>query len=33
LKIKGFDRAKEFSWEQAATKTVALYGELCRGDR
>jgi glycosyltransferase involved in cell wall biosynthesis len=33
LKVKGFDRAKQFSWEQAATKTVALYGELCRDDR
>jgi glycosyltransferase involved in cell wall biosynthesis len=29
LKVKGFDRAKQFSWEQAATKTVALYRELC----
>jgi glycosyltransferase involved in cell wall biosynthesis len=33
LKVKGFDRAKQFSWEQAATKTVALYGELCHDDR
>jgi len=33
LKVKGFDRAKQFSWEQAATKTIALYGELCRDDR
>jgi len=33
LKIKGFNRSKQFSWEQAATKTVALYGELCRDDR
>ena len=33
LKVKGFDRAKQFSWEQAATKTVALYEELCHGDR
>jgi glycosyltransferase involved in cell wall biosynthesis len=24
LKVKGFDRAKQFSWEQAATKTIAL---------
>jgi len=23
LKVKGFDRAKQFSWEQAATKTEA----------
>ena len=29
LKVKGFDRAKQFSWEKAATQTVALYGELC----
>ncbi len=29
LKIKGFDRVKQFSWEQAARKTVALYRELC----
>ena len=29
LKIKGFDRAKQFSWEQAATRTVALYREVC----
>jgi glycosyltransferase involved in cell wall biosynthesis len=33
LKVKGFDRAKQFSWEQAAVKTIALYGELCHGDR
>ena len=33
LKIKGFNRSKQFSWEQAATKTVALYGELCHDDR
>jgi glycosyltransferase involved in cell wall biosynthesis len=33
LKVKGFDRVKQFSWEQAAAKTVALYGELCRVDR
>jgi glycosyltransferase involved in cell wall biosynthesis len=29
LRVKGFDRAKQFSWEQAAAKTVALYRELC----
>ncbi len=33
LKVKGFGRAKQFSWEQAATKTIALYRELCRDDR
>jgi glycosyltransferase involved in cell wall biosynthesis len=31
LKVKGFARAKQFSWEQTATKTVALYRELCEG--
>jgi len=31
LKVKGFDRAKQFSWEQAAAKTVALYREVCGG--
>jgi glycosyltransferase involved in cell wall biosynthesis len=31
LKVRGFARAKQFSWEQAATKTVALYRELCGG--
>ncbi len=31
LKIRGFARAKQFSWEQAAAKTVALYRELCGG--
>jgi glycosyltransferase involved in cell wall biosynthesis len=31
LKVKGFARAKQFSWEQAAAKTVALYRELCEG--
>ena len=29
LKIKGFARAKQFSWEQAAAKTVELYREVC----
>ena len=29
LKVKGFVRAKQFSWENAAVKTVALYRELC----
>jgi glycosyltransferase involved in cell wall biosynthesis len=33
LKVKGFARAKQFSWEQAATKTVELYRELCGDDR
>jgi len=33
LKVKGFDRAKQFSWEQAAVRTVALYRELCKEPR
>ena len=31
LRGKGFARAKQFSWEQAAVKTVGLYRELCGG--
>jgi glycosyltransferase involved in cell wall biosynthesis len=31
LKVKGFDRAKQFSWEKAATKTVELYRQVCGG--
>ena len=31
LRGKGFERAKQFSWEQAATKTVDLYWEVCGG--
>jgi glycosyltransferase involved in cell wall biosynthesis len=33
LKIKGFARAKQFSWENAAVKTVELYRELCGDER
>jgi glycosyltransferase involved in cell wall biosynthesis len=33
LRVKGFARAKQFSWEQAAVKTIALYGELSHDDR
>jgi len=29
MRIKGFARAKQFSWENAAVKTVELYRELC----
>jgi glycosyltransferase involved in cell wall biosynthesis len=29
LRVKGLDRAKQFSWEQAATRTMGLYKELC----
>ena len=32
LKVKGFERAKQYSWEQAGAKTVALYRELCEGE-
>ena len=31
LRIKGLERAKQFSWEAAAAKTVTLYRELCEG--
>jgi glycosyltransferase involved in cell wall biosynthesis len=31
LKVKGFARAKQFSWEQAARQTLALYQDLCSG--
>jgi len=29
LKIKGFARAKQFSWEHAARQTLAVYKEVC----
>jgi glycosyltransferase involved in cell wall biosynthesis len=29
LREKGFRRAKQFTWDQAAQKTLALYRELC----
>ena len=29
LRAKGFERAKQFSWEQVAAKTIALYREVC----
>jgi glycosyltransferase involved in cell wall biosynthesis len=31
LKIKGFARAKQFSWEQAARQTLTVYKDLCSG--
>ncbi|HSQ92557.1 MAG TPA: glycosyltransferase family 1 protein [Nitrospiraceae bacterium] len=31
LKVKGFARAKQFSWENAAVKTVELYRQVCGG--
>src|SRR4029077_8509534 len=31
LKVKGFARAKQFSWEQAARQTLAVYQDLCSG--
>ena len=30
LRAKGFDRAKQFTWERAARQTLAVYKELCR---
>ncbi|HEV8540370.1 MAG TPA: glycosyltransferase family 1 protein [Nitrospiraceae bacterium] len=29
LRARGFDRAKQFTWERAARRTLALYRELC----
>ena len=29
LREKGLQRAKQFTWERAARRTVALYRELC----
>ncbi|MCX5722243.1 MAG: glycosyltransferase family 1 protein [Nitrospirae bacterium] len=29
LRVKGFERAKQFSWEQVAAKTIELYREVC----
>ncbi|WP_447973288.1 glycosyltransferase family 4 protein [Nitrospira sp. Kam-Ns4a] len=29
LRVKGFERAKQFTWESAARRTVALYRDLC----
>jgi glycosyltransferase involved in cell wall biosynthesis len=31
LKARGFKRARQFTWEQAARRTLALYRELCQG--
>jgi glycosyltransferase involved in cell wall biosynthesis len=31
LRARGFKRAKQFTWEQAARRTLALYRELCSG--
>lgn len=31
LKVKGFARAKLFSWQQTAAKTVELYRQVCGG--
>jgi len=30
LKERGFKRAKQFTWEQAARRTLALYREICQ---
>lgn len=31
MRAKGFERVKQFSWEQAARRTLALYREVCEG--
>ncbi|MGH8596908.1 MAG: glycosyltransferase family 4 protein, partial [Gammaproteobacteria bacterium] len=30
LRAKGFERAKQFTWERAARQTLAVYKELCQ---
>ncbi len=30
LREKGFNRARQFTWEEAARRTLSLYRELCR---
>jgi Glycosyltransferase len=30
LRAKGFERAKQFTWERAARMTLAVYREVCR---
>jgi glycosyltransferase involved in cell wall biosynthesis len=30
LRAKGFERAKQFTWERAARRTLAVYREVCR---
>jgi glycosyltransferase involved in cell wall biosynthesis len=30
LRAKGFERAKQFTWERAARSTLAVYREVCR---
>jgi len=29
LRAKGFERVRQFTWERAARRTLALYRELC----
>jgi glycosyltransferase involved in cell wall biosynthesis len=29
LRARGFDRAKQFTWERAARQTVEVYKEVC----
>lgn len=31
LRARGFERVKQFTWERAARRTLALYRELCEG--
>lgn len=33
LRAKGFDRARQFTWERAARQTLAVYREMCRESR
>jgi glycosyltransferase involved in cell wall biosynthesis len=30
LRAKGFERARQFTWERAARQTLAVYKELCK---
>ena len=33
LRAKGFERVKQFTWERAAHQTMAVYREVCQGNR
>lgn len=33
LRAKGFERAKQFTWERAAQRTLAVYRDVCEGRR
>jgi glycosyltransferase involved in cell wall biosynthesis len=30
LRAKGFERARQFTWERAAKQTVAVYKQVCK---